>query len=82
MFTLPIPRFDPGTELHNDLAAAAIEAERLAAALELAATVKFRRARKLIRDALSESGVAQHIDELVARLLDASSASADHSRSE
>ena len=44
-----------GTELHNDLAAAAIEAERLAAALELAETVKFRRARKLIRDVLSES---------------------------
>lgn len=33
--------------------------------------------RKLIREALTESGVAPHIDELVARLLDQSSANED-----
>jgi hypothetical protein len=70
MFTLPIPRFDALEPLHNDLAAAAAEAERIAAAFELPETVKFQRARKLIRDALTESGIAPHIDELVARLLD------------
>jgi hypothetical protein len=75
MFTLPIPRFDASQTLHNELAAAAGEAERIAAAFELPETVKFQRARKLIRDALTESGVAPHIDELVARLLDQSSAS-------
>jgi hypothetical protein len=32
--------------------------------------VKFQRAGKLIRDALTESGIARHIDELAARLLD------------
>lgn len=32
--------------------------------------MKFQRARKLVRDALTESGIAPHIDELVARLLD------------
>jgi hypothetical protein len=70
MFTLPIPRFDPSQSLHNELAAAAAEAERIAAAFELPETVIFQRARKLIRDALTESGIAPHIDELVARLLD------------
>ncbi len=72
MFNLPIPRFDPSEVLHNELAAAAAEAERIAAAFELPETVKFQRARKLIRDALTESGIAPHIDELVARLLDQS----------
>ena len=72
MFNLPIPRFDASQSLHNELAAAAAEAERIAAAFELPETVKFQRARKLIRDALTESGIAPHIDELVARLLDQS----------
>ncbi len=70
IFTLPIPRFDATVALHNELAAAAAEAERIAAAFELPETVKFQRARRLIRDALTESGVAPQIDNLVARLLD------------
>ncbi len=70
VFTLPIPRYDVSQTLHNELAAAAGEAETIAAAFELPETVKFQRARKLIRDALTESGIAPHIDELVARLLD------------
>jgi hypothetical protein len=77
MFNLPIPRFDASQSLHNDLAAAAAEAERIAAAVELPETVKFQRARKLIRDALIDSGIAPHIDELVARLLDQSPAEDD-----
>jgi hypothetical protein len=64
------PRFDAAVRLHNELAAAAAEAERIAAAFDLPESVKFQRARKLIRDALTESGVAPQIDELVARLLD------------
>jgi hypothetical protein len=72
MFTLPIPRFDSAQSLHNHLAAAAAEAERIAAAFELPEAVKFQRARKLIREALTESGVGPHIDALVARLLDQS----------
>jgi hypothetical protein len=70
MFTLPIPPFDATVALHNDLAAAGAEAERIAAAFELPEAVKFQRARKLIRDALTESDIAPHIDALVARLLD------------
>jgi len=82
MFNLPIPRFDSSQPLHNELAAAAAEAERIAAAFELPASVKFRRARKLIRDALTESGIAPHIDDLVARLLDGSSANEDDASDE
>jgi len=82
MFTLPIPRFDETVALHNELAAAAAEAERIAAAFELPETVKFQRARKLIRDALSESGIAPQIDRLVARLLDEAPASEDDSSDE
>jgi hypothetical protein len=74
IFTLPIPRFDSSQRLHNNLAAAAAEAERIAVGLELSESVKFQRARKLIRDALTESGIAPHIDDLVARLLDQSPA--------
>lgn len=70
MFTLPIPRFDATVLLHNDLAAAAAEAERLATAFGLPETVKFQRARRLIRDALAEAGIATQIDRLVAQLLD------------
>jgi hypothetical protein len=72
MFTLPIPLFDASRPLHNELVAAAAEAERITAAFELPESVKFQRARKLIRDALTESGIAPHIDDLVARLLDQS----------
>jgi hypothetical protein len=72
MFNLPIPHFDSSQPLHNELAAAAAEAERIAAAFDLPEAAKFQRARKLIRDALTESGVAPHIDELVGRLLDQS----------
>ena len=59
MFTLPIPRFEPGNGLHEDLAAAAV----------LPDGVKFQRARKHIRDALIEAGIAKRIDALVERLL-------------
>ncbi|MGO9699553.1 MAG: hypothetical protein ACLPX7_09850 [Xanthobacteraceae bacterium] len=72
MFTLPIPPFDASQPLHTELAAAASEAERIAAAFDLPGAVKFQRARRLIRDALTESGLAPHIDDLVARLLDQS----------
>ena len=76
MFTLPIPRFDAALAVHGELAAAAAQAEQIAAAFELPPGVKFQRARKLIRDALTESGIATQIDNLVARLLDQSSANA------
>jgi SAM-dependent methyltransferase len=62
--------FDDKAPLHLDLAAAGREAEALAARVELSEGVKFQRARRLVRDALTEAGLAQRIDALVARLLD------------
>jgi hypothetical protein len=59
MFNLPIPRFDPKNRLHRDLAAAAEDAEKIAAAVALPEGVKFQRARKMIRNALTEAGSPQ-----------------------
>lgn len=70
IFNLPIPRFDSKVKRHRDLAAAAAEAEKIAAAVELPEGVKFQRARSLVRSALKEAGVADKIDALVAKLLD------------
>jgi hypothetical protein len=70
MFTLPIPRFDGKIALHRQLAEAAKKAEAAAAAVALPESIKFQRARGLVRNALAEAGIAQRIDALVARLLD------------
>jgi hypothetical protein len=70
IFNLPIPRFDPAIPLHLSLADAARQAEALAAAVELPESVKFQRARAMVRAALAEAGLAQQIDRLVAELLD------------
>jgi hypothetical protein len=70
MFTLPIPRFDVGNNLHGELAAAAGEAEAFAASIQLPESAKFQRARGLVRDRLHEAGIAQRIETLVTRLLD------------
>ena len=70
MFNLPIPRFDANNSHHNAIAEAAREAEALAASVPLPENIKFQRARGLVRAALTEAGVAQRIDALVATLLD------------
>jgi SAM-dependent methyltransferase len=70
IFNLPIPRFDAAVKLHRDLAAAAGEAEKIAALVDLPEGIKFQRARGLVRAALTEAGIAQRIDGLVVRLLD------------
>jgi hypothetical protein len=69
MFELPIPIFDSGEPLHGDLARKARQAEKIAADVELPEGLHFARARRLIRDALREHGIAQEIDNLVDRLL-------------
>jgi hypothetical protein len=70
MFTLLIPRFDETVALHEELAAAGRDAENLTVSVTLPEAVKFQRARKLVRDALTEAGILTRIDRLVARLLD------------
>jgi hypothetical protein len=70
IFNLPIPRFDAKNKTHAALAEAALQAEAVAAAVEWPETVKFQRARAMVREELTRNGVAQRIDALVARLLD------------
>jgi hypothetical protein len=74
MFNLPIPRFDPKNELHQALADAGARAEVAANLVDLVEGEKFQRARKRVRDALIENGVAREIDELVEKLLDGAGA--------
>ncbi|MGC2221156.1 MAG: hypothetical protein WA624_01685 [Methylocella sp.] len=45
MFNLPIPRFDANNSLHNDIAGAAREAEKIAASVPLPENIKFQRGR-------------------------------------
>ena len=70
IFNLPIPAFDAKNRLHRDLATAAAKAETAAVAVALTEDTKFQRARRLIRDTLTEAGIAATIDRLVDRLLD------------
>ena len=69
MFNLPIPVFDGGVALHRDLAAAGREAERVAGMVDLVDGEKFVRARKRVRDALTEHGIGGEIEKLVDELL-------------
>ena len=69
MFNLPIPLFDARTALHRDLAAAGAQAEAVARMVELKEGEKFQRARKRVRDALIEDGIATEIEKLVDKLL-------------
>jgi hypothetical protein len=69
MFTLPIPRFDAGSELHIALASRGVEAERVAASVAIGPAAHFQRARRIVREALAQAGTAQEIDRLVGDLL-------------
>ena len=69
MFNLPIPVFDGGVALHRDLAAAGREAEQVAGMVDLVDGEKFVRARKRVRDALTEDGIGGEIEKLVDELL-------------
>ncbi len=69
VFELPVPRFDSRIPLHVELMRAALEAERIAGAHSLPDGIYFVEARRRIRKALYDSGVAQRIDALVAELL-------------
>jgi hypothetical protein len=69
MFNLPIPRFDEADEIHMALVAASEEAEETAENTALPEGVKFQQARRIVREALKETGISGKIDNLVARLL-------------
>ena len=75
IFINPIPEFDVANPLHRELADLAIEAEKLAASVDISgvnlAGNGFTKARRMVRTALDEAGLAQTIDAKVAALLDA-----------
>jgi hypothetical protein len=69
MFNLPIPLFNASEGLHRHLAEAGAQAESVAANVELKEGEKFQRARKRVRDALTEDGIGGDIEKLVEKLL-------------
>jgi len=69
MFELPIPLFNVNNVLHRKLAAAAARAAKVAANVPLEEDIYFVTARKHIRAALHDDGIAREIEELVTRLL-------------
>ena len=69
MWTLPIAEFDPANPLHAAIAAAGRRAEAVAATVPLKEGVYFITARRQIRQALADDGVAGKIDQLVKALL-------------
>lgn len=80
VFAIPFPLFDPGDDLHHEIAAAAAEAETVAMGVDLSMGLGFQRARKLVRTGLGETGVAQRIEGLVGELLARALPSTDEPR--
>lgn len=66
---LPIPRFNPSSELHATLAEQGQVAEMAAAEVPLAPGLAFQSARKRIRETLMKEGIATTIEATVAKLL-------------
>ena len=70
VFNLPIPRFDSANALHRRLSEAAQTAEDVAGLVPVKEGDYFVSARKRIRAALSEHGIAATLESLVAELLE------------
>jgi hypothetical protein len=69
VWQLPIPDFEPTSSAHTGLVALALEAEQAAEAVDLEAASGFQAARKLIRTALVEAGIANGLDAAVTALV-------------
>jgi hypothetical protein len=69
VWELPVSEYDRRETLHRELAAAAAQAETIAASVVLKEGAHFMRQRGAIRDALATDGIAERIDALVSRLL-------------
>ena len=69
VFNLPIPRYNGGNALHRRIAQAARTAEDVARLVPMKEGEYFTRARKRIRAALKEHGIADRLEDLVTELL-------------
>jgi N-6 DNA Methylase len=65
----PIPMFDAQHPLHERLVALASEGETIADAVALPPDIGFQAARRRVREALAEAGLAQTLNEAVGELL-------------
>jgi hypothetical protein len=63
------PTFDPHSDIHARLVTLAGEGEAVAASVDLDTDSGFQAARRQIREALAEAGLAQLLDKAVADLL-------------
>jgi hypothetical protein len=70
IFELPIPAYEPSTALHQQLAATARLAEKVAESVTLSPGMHFVRMRSMVREALLADGVGQKVEVLVVTLLD------------
>ena len=68
-FEFPIPTYDPGTELHEQLRALGAKSAGVAAALPEASLTTFRRARDAVWAALEDAGLGAQANGLVTDLL-------------
>ena len=69
VFNLSIPRFDADNALHRELAEAAKIAEDVASSVPRKEGEYFTQARKRIRTALAEHGIAAAVESLATQLL-------------
>lgn len=70
LFDVPITAYQPTNAYHKAVASAGRRAEQIARQVPLKEDMPFATARRLIRQALIEDGVAGKLDKLVAELLD------------
>lgn len=69
VFALGFPLFDPEKDIHALLSELAGQAEQIAGEVEFDGSWQFQKARRMIREALVEDGVAAEIDTAVAELI-------------
>lgn len=68
VFTLPIRAYDPGNELHGQLASAVAQAEEVARQVPVDG-MRFQRARTAVHDAVAAARIASIIDDLANRII-------------
>lgn len=74
VFALPFPTYSPSDETHQALAELAARAEEVASSVGLSDEWQFQKARRVIREALAQDGVAAEINEAVEEMLHQSGA--------
>jgi SAM-dependent methyltransferase len=69
VWRLPIPIFDPQSELHQRLVDLASKAEQVVAAVDLSGINRFEIRRRVLREALEAGGLSAELDKAVESLL-------------